>query len=103
MSRQHHALHAHVNKKKRLTLFDKIIIVAAFLYPLSGLPQVIEVYNGEVDGVSLLSWLSFIAFSALFLTYGLIHKITPMIITNILWIAVDGLVVLGVIFHATAA
>lgn len=76
--------------------------MAAFLYPLSGIPQVIEVYNGQVDGVSLLSWLSFIAFSALFLSYGLIHKITPMIITNTLWLGVDGLVVIGMIAHVTA-
>ena len=99
MSRQNHLVHSHLQKKKRLTLFDKIIILAAFLYPMSGLPQVVQVFQGQVDGVSLLSWLSFILFSALFLSYGLIHKITPMIVTNILWLAVDGLVVVGVLVH----
>lgn len=97
MSRQNHLVHAHLAKKKQLTLFDKIIILAAFLYPLSGLPQVIEVFNGHTDGVSLWSWLGFIGFSALFLAYGLIHKIAPMIITNILWLAVDSLVIIGLL------
>lgn len=97
MSRQNHIVHAHLSGKKQLTMFDKTIILAAFMYPLSGLPQVIEVFNGHTDGVSLLSWFGFIGFSALFLTYGLIHKIAPMIITNILWLAVDCLVIVGLI------
>lgn len=100
MSRQNHIVHAHLAKKKKLTLFDNIIILAAFLYPLSALPQVIEVFNGQTAGVSLWSWLSFICFSALFLAYGLIHRITPMIITNILWLAVDSLVIVGLLINA---
>lgn len=97
MSRQNHIVHAHLAKKKQLTLFDKIIILAAFLYPLSSLPQVVEVFNGQTEGVSILSWVSFMCFAGLFLAYGLIHKITPMIITNILWLAVDGLVIVGLL------
>lgn len=97
MSRQNPIMHTHLAKKKRLTLFDKIIILAAFLYPLSSLPQVVEVFNGHTEGVSILSWVSFMGFAALFLAYGLIHKITPMIITNILWLAVDGLVIVGLL------
>lgn len=97
MSRQNHVVHAHLAKKKTLTLFDKVIILAAFMYPLSGLPQVIEVFNGQTEGVSIWSWVSFMGFSALFLAYGLIHKIPPMIITNILWLAVDGLVIIGLV------
>lgn len=101
MSRQNPIIHAHLSAKKHLTLFDKIIIFASFLYPLSGMPQVIEVFNGNTAGVSLLSWIGFIGCAGLFLAYGLIHKITPMIITNTLWLAVDGLVIVGLIAHST--
>jgi uncharacterized protein with PQ loop repeat len=97
MSRQNPALHSHLERKKKLTFFDKVIILAACLYPLSALPQVVEVFSGRADGVSLWSWVSFICFSILFLAYGLIHKITPMIITNSLWLAVDGLVIVGLL------
>lgn len=97
MSSQNHTAHTYLAKKKKLTLFDKIIILAAFLYPLSGLPQVVEVFNGQTEGVSLWSWVGFMGFSGLFLAYGLIHKIPPMIITNILWLAVDGLVIIGLL------
>jgi hypothetical protein len=46
--------------------------------------------------------MGFIGFSALFLAYGLIHRIAPMIITNILWLAVDSLVIIGVLTAASA-
>jgi uncharacterized protein with PQ loop repeat len=101
MSRQDPITHARLHKKKRLTLFDKIIILAAFLYPLSSLPQVVQVFQGETSGVSLFSWLSFMLFAALFLSYGLIHKIAPMIVANTLWLAVDGLVVVGVLVNSS--
>ena len=99
MSRQHPAFHAHLANKKRLTFFDKVIIAAAFVYPLSGLPQLYEVLHGNVVGVSLMTWLGFIVFSVLFLIYGIIHNIRPMVITNALWLVMDGLVVIGVLVH----
>lgn len=99
MSRQNHLLHFHISKKKQITWLDKTAIVAALVYPLSGLPQVIEAMQGNVDGISILSWLGFMAFSAFFIVYGIVHKIKPMIITNALWLVIDGLVVLGVLMN----
>jgi hypothetical protein len=97
MSRQNHVLHYHISAKKKLTAFDKLVVIAAFAYPLSGIPQVIEVMNGNIAGVSIHSWLGFVAFSGLFLAYGIVHKITPMIITNLLWLFIDAIVVVGVL------
>lgn len=90
-------LHRHLQKKKKLTLFDKVVFVASFAYPLSGLPQAISVFNGNTVGVSFISWASFLVFSGLFLTYGLKHKVVPMIITNSIWLLVDGSVVVGLL------
>jgi uncharacterized protein with PQ loop repeat len=99
MSRQNHLLHYHISKKRQISWLDKTAVIAAFIYPLSGLPQVIEVFQGNVDGVSVSSWLGFIAFSTFFMIYGAVHKIKPMIITNALWLVIDGLVVAGVLVH----
>lgn len=99
MSRHNHLLYFHISKKRQITLFDKIVLIAAFLYPLSGLPQVFLVFHGNSEGVSLTSWLGFMAFSLLFLIYGTVHKIKPMAITNILWLIVEGLVVIGVLLN----
>ena len=101
MSRQNYLLHFHISKKRKLSLVDKAAVVAVFLYPLSGIPQVIEVFRGNTGGVSLLAWFGFMLFSFLFLIYGLAYKIKPMIITNILWFIVEGLVVTGILIHVT--
>ncbi len=97
MSRQNHILHFHISKKRQLNTFDKVAIMAAFAYPLTGVPQVISVIHGQTAGVSLASWFGFIIFAVFFLTYGAVHRIKPMIITNALWLLIDGLVVVGVI------
>lgn len=77
--------------------FDRFIFVASFVAPLNGVPQVIDVFYGNANGVSLFSWLGFLTFSITFFIYGLIHKIKPMIITNLLYALIDGLVVFGLI------
>lgn len=99
MSRQNHILHFHISKTRRLNAFDKIAVIAAFAYPLTGIPQVISVLRGESSGISLPSWFGFIIFAAFFLVYGVVHRIKPMIITNALWLLVDCLVVAGVIIQ----
>lgn len=102
MSRHNHLLHFHISKKKKLNYFDKFVVVASFAYPFSGVPQVLEVFNGHIDGVSLASWVGFIFFSLIFFFYGLVHKIKPMIITNALWLLVDGLIVVGIVYHSAS-
>lgn len=96
MSRQHPVVHVHLRGKQKLTLFD-IINVAFFAYPLSGLPQVIGVLGGNIEGVSVLSWGGFMLFSSLFFVYGVKHRVIPMIITNGLWVLVDSVTVVAVL------
>ena len=102
MSRQNHLLHFHISRKRQLSWLDKTAVIAAFFYPLAGLPQVVEVFKNDVSGISLISWFGFIAFSLFFLTYGIAHKIIPMIISNGLWLIIDSLVVIGVLIQTGA-
>jgi uncharacterized protein with PQ loop repeat len=97
MSRQNPYLHFHINSKKKLTIFDHLITFASFIYPLMAVPQVFSVYSGNTEGVSLISWVGFLFFSASFFTYGMIHKIKPMIISNSIWVLVDGMTVIGLL------
>jgi len=93
-----HAKNRAALKKKKLSPFDIIAMVASVVYPLSGLPQFIEICMGHRAGVSLVSWSIFMAMAALLLTYGIKNRVPPMIIGNSLWIVVDGLVVSSLIF-----
>lgn len=74
--------------------------VAAVLFPLMALPQVYEIYSKHnVAGVSLLSWVAFMALGLIFLAYGILHKIKPFIVTQILWFIIDFLMVGGILLY----
>jgi uncharacterized protein with PQ loop repeat len=96
-----HHVHLETKKKKAKStgdkLLDRIVMIVSILYPLSAVPQLIEIVHGNAAGVSVLSWLSFFACASLFLVYGLRHRVMPMIISNSLWVVVDGLVVVSLL------
>lgn len=76
------------------------MMVVSVLYPLSALPQVWAIYHShDVTGVSLLTWFLFMLAGVVFLSYGLAHRIKPLIVTQVLWFIVDILVVVGVLMY----
>lgn len=85
-----------------MSMFEKTVLVVSFAYPLSALPQAIQVLQGNVEGVSFLSWLGFLLCASLFFMYGIKYKVFPMIISNFLWIIMDSLVVIGILVHKMA-
>jgi uncharacterized protein with PQ loop repeat len=90
--------HIQIKKRQKQTI-DHIVGIASYIYPLTGAPQVISVFQGNIDGVSLISWACFAAFAGLFMTYGIIHKIKPMIVLNFLWLCIDLLIVVGILIQ----
>lgn len=73
------------------------MMFAGVIYPLSMAPQVFEVFRGNTEGVSVVSWIISMFFSVLFITYGYIHQIRLMFMTNILWLVMQALVVIGLL------
>lgn len=104
MPHSDHYIHVHRPKffKKKMSPLDKIVLFISVAYPLSALPQAIQIFNGNADGVSIISWLSFLLCASLFFVYGLKNKVFPMIISNFLWIAMDSLVVVGILVYKFA-
>jgi uncharacterized protein with PQ loop repeat len=89
-----------LSKKTRRTTIDKLMAVTAIIHPLTAIPQVLIIYSTQnVSGVSLTTWLSFMIMGSIFLAYGIIHRLKPFIVTQILWFIVDVLVVLGVLMY----
>lgn len=95
-----------VKHKKRASTGDKLlsqlVFVVSVVYPMSAIPQLIKIIQGDAHGVSVISWLSFFLCAGLFLIYGLRHKVMPMIVSNILWVVIDGLVVISLVATHTA-
>lgn len=74
--------------------------VAAIIHPLTAAPQVYKIYTSHnVQGVSIWTWLGFMLLGIIFLAYGLLHRIRPLIITQILWFIMDFLIVIGVLIY----
>ena len=73
---------------------------AAVIHPLTALPQVYQIYHTHnVSGISLWTWLGFMALGLIFLAYGILHKIKPFIVTQVLWFIMDLLIVVGTLVY----
>ena len=84
------------NKK----LIDHLIYVAAIAYPLTTIPQIIDIfYNKSSENVSLLTWILYDAFTLIFLWYAIEKKLKPLIIEYCMWIVAQSIVVIGILIY----
>ncbi len=95
---QKHEKFPHPNKWKRL--MDKLIYVVGIVGPTMAIPQLLEIWiKKNAASVSLLSWVGFLCVSIFWLTYGLMHKEKPIILSSSLWIFFYSLIVSGIIIY----
>ncbi len=95
MARSAYLIHKHKYKKNKQTQgFDRIVLLSSFVYPLSGVPQVLAVWHGD-GKVSVLTWVLFMLFGFVSLAYGFVHNLKPIIVNNLMWIVVDLCVIVG--------
>lgn len=93
-------LFKHLTRKQEIAALDRVMMVAAFIHPLTAMPQVYAIYaTQDATGVSLATWLGFMVLGLVFLSYAIVHKIKPMIVTQVLWYVVDLLIVIGVLLY----
>lgn len=77
---------------------DWFIYAVALLSPIMTLPQVTQIWiEKNVAGVSLLTWSSYTVFAVFWLTYGLIHREKPIILSNILGGSLNLIIVAGIL------
>lgn len=94
-----HIFHKHITRKDR-KLIDNVMIVVSIIAPLLSLPQAWIIYTGHsAENVSLFTWMSFLGFAILYLLYGILHKLPPLIVNNVLWISIDILVITGILMY----
>lgn len=81
-------------------LIDRLIYVAAITYPLTTIPQIVDIFiNKSAENVSLLTWLLYDAFTLIFLWYAIEKKLKPLIIEYCLWILAQSIVVVGIMMY----
>lgn len=82
--------------KKEQTAIDRMMMLVGSLTPLATIPQIMTIYSAQsVENVSLLTWILYDLSAILFLSYAILHKLPPLIISSILWIIVDSAVIVG--------
>lgn len=87
-------------KEKGERFFDRFIVPLALITPFMTVPQVLDVYTkGNVEGVSILTWLGYAVGAGFWVVYGLIHKEKPLFIANFLLLVFDIAIVIGVLLH----
>jgi len=86
--------------EKKIRFLDKLIYIVGIVGPLMILPQIIKIFALKTaEGLSLISYASFVLLSIIWLIYGIAHNEKPIIITNILWIALHILIVIGILIY----
>lgn len=94
------------NLEKRATsttlkvVIDKLIWPASLFGIIITLPQVWNIwYLHETIGVSVISWSGYIITTTIWILYGSVYKLKPVIVTNIIWLFLEILIVAGVLIY----
>ncbi len=83
--------------KKRI---GQIALVAGILQPLITLPQIIQIYSSQsATDVSLLTWTGYLIFGIIFLIYGIVYRLKPIWIGQIIWVTMQLITVTGIIIY----
>lgn len=94
-----HFFHHHFARKK-ISKVDYAALCVGVLQPFTAIPQIIEIYQtGDAANVSLWAWLAPGLSGLVFLWYGIVHKLTPIIVTQILWFVFQMIVVAEILIY----
>jgi uncharacterized protein with PQ loop repeat len=96
----------HLGKKRRSLSAEKHAAIAVYIVVFIGqfisLDQVRLVWlERETSGVSFMTWAFFTVSSSAWCAYGYIRKDRVLVLTNCIWICINGAVALGVLMHAS--
>jgi uncharacterized protein with PQ loop repeat len=87
--------------KKWIRWLDKIVLFIAIVGPIANIPQIMKIYiEGNISGLSLPTWISYLVMAIPWLVYGFVHREKPIIVTYILWGITNLIIVIGIIIYS---
>jgi uncharacterized protein with PQ loop repeat len=93
-----HEIYPHPHPLKRFV--DKVIYFVGLIAALISIPQLLKIWVYQnAAGVSLITWSCYLVLELLWITYGFIHKVKPIIFAYCAIFVVDSLTVLGIILY----
>lgn len=88
------------NKQTYMKRVERFALLAGIVQPLITVPQIISIYsNQSARDVSLLTWLGYLLFGIIFLFYGLVFKLKPIWIGQIIWVTMQTITVVGILIY----
>ena len=79
---------------------EKFLRILSVVTMLMTVPQVLAVWVGrDAGGVSLLSWAAYLFSACLWFVYGIQKRDKTIYLACIGWIALDALIIIGVMVH----
>lgn len=82
-------------------IVDRMMGMVSVVGPVSASPQVVEIFSKQsAQGVSLLSWVMYLMLGVVSLSYGLFHKLKPIIVSQVLWTIMDIVVIVGILMYS---
>lgn len=92
-------------KSKRLNkkVVGTLMLGVGIIMPLVQIPQITTLYSTKVtSGLSLETWIMYLFLCFVPLVYGITYRLPPLIISNIMWTAVNIIVVVGIVKFGVA-
>jgi len=96
--RKHPKLLKYPHPDPKIRFLDNTVLIFSAALPLMSLPQAYTIWIlKNTEGVSLMTWLAFTVLAIPFIFYGFVHKVKPMIVTNILWVLISASILIGLL------
>jgi hypothetical protein len=91
-------MNKNINSKK---IVGYMMYAVAVIMPFSNIPQINQIYSTKVvTGLSLFTWVSYMLFGLIPLSYAVLNKLKPLIISNVLWVIIDLAMIYGIIIYS---
>lgn len=90
-----------LKNKEHKYIIDRVVMVTGLIGPIASIPQAVQIFSSQdAEGVSLITWSFFVLTNGAMLIYALTHKLPPLIISNICWVLIELIVVVGILMYA---
>lgn len=101
MSKKYYKPKISLKNKEHKYIIDRVVMVTGLIGPIASIPQAVQIFSlQDAQGVSLITWSFFVLTNGAMLIYALTHKLFPLIISNICWVLIELIVVVGILMYA---
>ena len=93
-------LEPYPHPKKWIANLDKAMVIIAIIGPLFNVPQIMKIYvEHQVAGLAMSTWILLLTMKVPWITYAVVHKEKPLLVTSILWACSHISIIAGIIMY----